>query len=131
MDQLAIQFSTTEHVPPFFSDKDNVAAIFSLLLPGGGSFYKGNRITGWSFYFSEMITAGFGIYNYKESSGKYYFYALGAIKIIDIIYAYLAKPSYAFYNFENERSIEPTLDFGINRNLDEKNIYNIMVTYSY
>ncbi len=43
MDQLAHQFAVTEHVPPFFNDRDNAAAIFSLFLPGGGLYYKGYR----------------------------------------------------------------------------------------
>ncbi len=132
MDQLAYQFTSTEHLPPFFKDKDNMAAVFSLFLPGGGLFYKGYRLAGWGFYFSEMLTAGYAVYNYGSNSGKYALYALGAIKLFDIIYAYIASPSYSFYNLEKEREIEPAfLNMGIRTGPNHDRIYNVMVTSTF
>jgi hypothetical protein len=129
MDQLANQFMSTEHLPPFFNDKDNIAAVFSLFIPGGGSFYKGHRFAGWSFYFSEMSAAGFAVYNYDKKSGKYALCALGALKLADIIYAYLVRPSYSFYNLEKEREINPAyLNMGFNTGRNHDRIYNLMVT---
>jgi hypothetical protein len=129
LDQLAYQFTSTEHLPPFFKDKDNMAAVFSLFIPGGGLFYKGHRLAGWSFYFSEMITAAYAVYNNESNSGKYALYALGAIKLFDIIYAYLSTPSYSFYNLEKERMTEPTfLNMGFKTGPNNDRIYNLMVT---
>ncbi|MBN2402063.1 MAG: hypothetical protein JXN64_06665 [Spirochaetes bacterium] len=132
MDQLAYQFRSTEHLPPFFKDKDNIAAIFSLFLPGGGLFYKGHRLAGWSFYFSEMAAAAYTVYNYGSDSSKYALYALGIIKLIDIAYAYITSPSYSFYNLEKERKIEPvSLNMGIKTGHNRDQIYNIIVTSAF
>ena len=129
MNQLAYQFNSTEHLPPFFDDKDNMSAIFSLLIPGGGHFYKGNRLSGWSFYFSEMCAAGYAVYNYGNSSAKYALYALGAVKLIDIVYAYMSGTSYSFYNFEKERVEEPaSFNMGIRTGPDRDIIYTAMVS---
>jgi hypothetical protein len=128
-DQLASQFAAKEILPPFFTDKDNAAAMFSLLIPGGGLFFKGYRFTGWSFYFSEMMTAGYGIYNFDKKSGKNSLYALCAIKLIDVIYAYMAAPSFSFYNMEKEREIAPvSINMGIRKSREGDNIYNLMIT---
>ncbi len=128
MDQLAFQFTSTEHLPPFFKDKDNMAAVLSLFIPGGGQYYKGHRLAGWSFYFSEMLTAGYAVFSNDKKSGKYALYALGAIKLLDIIYAYLSKPSYSFYNLEKEREMEPFLNIGSHTGPNSDRIYNLMVT---
>jgi hypothetical protein len=132
MDQLAFQFNSTEHLPPFFKDKDNMAAVLSLFIPGGGIFYKGHRLAGWSFYFSEMLTAGYAVYNYNDNSGKYALYALGAIKLLDIVYAYLSSSSYSFYNLEKEREMEPvSLNMGFKTGPNNDRIYNLMVTSAF
>jgi len=129
MDQLAYQFTSTEHLPPFFKDKDNMAAVFSLFIPGGGLFYKGHRLAGWSFYFSEMMTAAYAVYNNESKPGKYALYVLGAIKLFDIIYAYFSTPSYSFFNLEKERMIEPAfLNMGFKTGPNNDRIYNLMVT---
>jgi len=128
MDQLANLFNATGHIPPFFIDKDNTAAIFSLFLPGGGHFYKGRRIAGWSFYFSEMATAGYAVYE-KNNSGKYALFAFGAIKLFDIISAYITRPAFSFYNIEKEREIEPvSLNFGMIKSPGNYNIFNAFVS---
>ncbi len=104
MNQLAYQFHKTEHLPPFFSDRDAAASAFSLFIPGGGLFYKGYRIGGWCYYFSEMILAGYGVYYYDNGMrGKYALTALGIIKLIELLNAYLIEPSYGFYRIETER----------------------------
>ncbi|MFH0975632.1 MAG: hypothetical protein V1874_07595 [Spirochaetota bacterium] len=132
MDQLANQFRSTEHLPPFFNDKDNMAAVFSLFIPGGGLFYKAHRLAGWGFYFSEMSAAGYAVYNYEKKSGKCALIALGALKLADIIYAYIIRTSYSFYNLEKERQIEPAfLNMGFNTGPDHDRIYNLMVTKTF
>ena len=132
MNQLAYQFKSAENLPPFFEDKDNISAVFSLLIPGGGHFYKGHTLAGWTFYFSEMSAAGYAVYNHGSNSGKYALYALGAIKLIDIIYAYMSGTSYSFYNLEKERETEPAFfNMGIRTGPDRDIIYSAMVTSAF
>lgn len=114
LDQLAVQFSKAEVLPPFFADKDVMAAFLSGIIPGGGFFYKGRRIAGWSFYFSEMMLAGYGVYSAdhgRRSAAA--FAALGAIKLFEIVDAFITRPSYSFYMREVERgSGDVTLSAG-------------------
>jgi hypothetical protein len=121
-----------EYLPSFFEDKDIAAASFSVFLPGGGFFYKGCRTAGWSFYFTEMFLASYGIYNYNSRNDSLYiFAALGGIKIIDIIGAYFISPSYDFFNLEKERKLDKTtFDLGL-IDLNNECIYNFMISYHF
>ena len=104
LDQLAYQYELTRKLPPFFTHRDQAAAFLSLLVPGGGLFYKGYRIAGWSFYFAEMALAGFGAYSTGDGSDYgYAFGALAIVKAIEIVCAYLIEPSYEVYRLERER----------------------------
>lgn len=129
LDQLAYQFHEEQYLPPFFNDRDNAAAAFSLFLPGGGAFYKGYRITGWSFYFSEMIIASYGVYHYSDKEKrKTAFSALAVLKVADILFGYFAEPCYDFFLFEKGGEIDRTsLNLGYNY-INDENTYNIMIT---
>lgn len=131
LNQLAYQFKRTELVPPFFEDCNNMAGVMSLLFPGGGFFYKGYNAHGWSFYFTEMSLAGYGVYYKDASKGKYAFAALGAVKVIDIVYAYLIESNYGYYNLEKEREHK---GFSFSAGLNESNeelIYNFALNYRF
>ncbi len=124
LDQLAHQFHKTEHLPPFFDDRDNMAGVLSLFIPGGGLFYKGRRLAGWGYFVSEMSLAGYGVYNRDETRGKYAFAALGVIKVIDILNAYWVGPAYSFYNLEMEREFRgASFSVGMHRFDDRENTY--------
>ena len=69
LDQLAHQFKTNNVLPPFFMNRNETALVLSLLIPGGGMFYKGHRLPGWGFYLSEMFLAGFCVYT-KDDKEK-------------------------------------------------------------
>lgn len=104
MDQLSYLFNKTKHLPPFFSTKDMAASTFSLLIPGGGLFYKGHRIAGWGYYLTEMSLAGYGFYHLKTGKrGLYAFSILGAVKLVELFHAFFIRPSYKFYRIEMDR----------------------------
>lgn len=128
MHQLAYQFSRSEILPPFFHDRDNIAGLFSVIIPGGGLFYKGHKLAGWGFYFSEMVLAGYTVYNYDKDYGKYALYSLGAIKLIDIVFAYFAGSGYAFYDLEMEGEIKTPVTMGFRQGAGNENILNIMAS---
>ncbi len=130
LDQLSFQFHNNQFLPPFFEDMNNAAAGFSVIIPGGGFFYKGYRIAGWSFYFSEMLLAGYGIYTFSSVEKRnYIFIALGTVKLLDIIGAYFIKSSYDFFNLEQERKMESTsFNIGI-MNQHDDSIYSLTASY--
>jgi hypothetical protein len=108
-DQLAYQFHRTEYLPPFFLYRDNMAAFLSAVVPGGGLFYKGYRLPGWGYFFTEMSLAGYAVYNWDRGNrGRYALSAAGIIKLLEIVNAYLIPSSYRFFNLEVDRS---TRDF--------------------
>ncbi len=135
-DQLAYQYKQEQYLPPFFRNKDEAAIVFSVIMPGGGLFYKGQRLAGWGYYFSEMLLAGYGVYNLEN--GKKWMYAfmgLGALKIIEIFNAYVISPAYDFYNNELEKGkVRAGISVGMDRN--ERNegmgfIWTMGFTYAY
>jgi hypothetical protein len=131
MNQLAYQFHKNEILPPFFGDRDAAASAFSLFIPGGGLFYKGYRFGGWCYYFSEMILAGYGVYYYDNGMrGTYALTALGVIKLIELLHAYLIEPSYGFYRLETEREGRVSLRID-NRVYEKENVYTLGVVYSF
>lgn len=104
MDQLANLLAASANTPPFFMTGDQAAAALSLFFPGAGLFYKGYRVLGWGYYFTEMALAGCGSYYWgRGQSYLYLFAALGAVKIIEIIHAYFADFSYDYCRREMDR----------------------------
>ncbi len=116
MDQLAHQFILKETLPPFFLNKDEAALAFSVIIPGGGMFYKGYRFFGWGFYGAEMCLAGFAVYHRRDKKkSTTLFLALGSLKISEMIVSYIVPPGYQFYRLEKESEASiPSLSFGLN-----------------
>ena len=126
-DQLAYQYHKSEHLPPFFLYRDNMAAILSIMVPGGGLFYKGHRVAGWSYYFAEMGLAGYAIYNWDNGSrGKYALGALGVIKTVELLHAYFMPAGFRFFNMEMEREIrEVSLNFEMRPNGRDEAVWDL------
>ena len=133
MDQLAFQFLDKNVLPPFYLKKDASAVIFSAFIPGGGLFYKGHLTAGWCYYFSEMIMAGYGVYNLDSGNrGVYAYCALGVIKLIEMIHSFYARSSYMFYKREIDRGISRTsFSLGVNRLPTGESIYAFSAFYRY
>lgn len=133
LDQLAYQFKINEALPPFFMNRDETALALSIFIPGGGMFYKGYRLPGWSFYLSEMFLAGFCVYT-KDSRKKVMYggIALGGVKLIEFIATYFAPPSFNFFKFETEGKINPA---ALSMNIDPTEtgdlVYKVGLTCSY
>jgi len=111
LDQLAVQYKKFDRLPPFFMNHDEAAALFSLFIPGGGLFYKGYRLGGWSYFLSEMALVGYAVYWMNDdtgdrsarTNGAYALAAFGVIKAIELVNAYFISPSYTVYSVEMER----------------------------
>ena len=86
-----------------------------------------------SVYFSEMILAGFGAYSTGVNDHYVYaFSALAAVKLLDIICAYLIDPSYSVYRIEKERQISRvTMSFNILPHPDDEVVHALGVTASF
>ncbi|MCL2025563.1 MAG: hypothetical protein FWG92_02015 [Leptospirales bacterium] len=116
-DQLAWQMNRTQNLPPFFKYRDGTAAVLSFLVPGGGLMYKGLHVAGWSYYAAEMSLAGYAFYSLHSKKAPYIFGALGALKGLEMIHAFLAEPGYSFYKLEkNGRRILPVMYNEISEN---------------
>ena len=122
LDQLAHQFTGNRVLPPFFFNKNEAALVLSLIIPGGGMFYKGHRLAGWGFHLSELFLAGFCVYTKDEKKKVLYGgITLGAVKLIDLVTSFFSPPSYNFYNLEKEGRISvssPLMDVNIADNGD-------------
>lgn len=133
LDQLAYQFTAASVVPPFFLNKNEAALALSLVIPGGGLYYKGYRLPGWGFYLSEMSLAGLCVYA-KDDKKKVMSagIALAGVKLIELITAYFCKPSYNFYNIEKEGRISPpALSMGIDTSESGGLVYKLGVSVKY
>ncbi len=108
MDQVAHLCKINETLPPFFMHKNVSALALSTVIPGGGLFYKGHRLAGWGFYLSEMSLAAFCVYGMDNR--KHLLWggvALGGVKLLDLLTALLAPPSYEVHGIEREGEIRP------------------------
>jgi hypothetical protein len=107
LDQIAYQCEKGDVLPPFFITKNEAALALSAMIPGGGMFYKGYRLAGWSFYLSEMFLAGFCVYlKDRRKAVTCGGIALGGAKLIELIASFFSRPSYGFYRLEKEGRIE-------------------------
>lgn len=132
LDQLAFQFERSEVLPPFFQDRDTMAAVLSFFIPGGGFFYKGYRMAGWSLYISEMILAGYGVYHIDYNRGKYALSILGIIKLAEIVEAYLIRPSYRHFQLEiGRREGETGFVFSAYKSLNKDLVYTGGIFYTF
>jgi len=133
LDQLAHQFTINSVLPPFFMKRNETALALSIFIPGGGMFYKGHRLPGWSFYLSEMFLAGFCVYT-KDDRKKVMWggIALGGVKLIEFITVYFCPPSFSFFKFEKEGKINPaSLSMKIDPTESGDLVYKIGLTCSY
>lgn len=100
-DQLAYQCHRSEVLPPYFLYRDNTAALLSAIIPGGGLFFKGYRYTGWAYFLSQMALGSYCAYYWNDdNTRKYFLVGIAAIKALEILHAYLVKPSYSFFTAE-------------------------------
>jgi hypothetical protein len=133
LDQLAYQFKMNSALPPFFMNRNETALTLSLFIPGGGLFYKGHRLPGWSFYLSEMFLAGFCVYT-KDDKKKVLYggIALGGVKLIELITAYFCPPAFEFFKYEQEGRInQASLSMKIDPTETGDLVYKLGMTYNY
>ncbi len=109
LDQLAFQEDLHRQLPPFFMYKDMTAASLSLLIPGGGHFYKGNHAAGWIYWTGEMSLAGYGFFHLHSRKAVMAFTGLGLLKAADIIHGFFSVPGYRVY--KQEKNLMPVLGF--------------------
>jgi hypothetical protein len=100
LDQAAYSFKKNGILPPFFTERDSAAAILSLLVPGGGLFYKGQRSGGWAFLSAELAAGSAAAYNYSSDNFRYYLAAALFVKAADIFSAWFADPAYTVFTDE-------------------------------
>jgi len=112
-DQLSYQYELRRVLPPLFDHPDCSAGILSVLIPGGGLFYKGYRLAGWSFYCSELALGGYAVAELGSRKSKQALIALGAVKVIEVVTAVLISNSYTFYRDESNPVPSPALSFNI------------------
>lgn len=120
LDQLSYQFHDKKVLPPMFENRNSMAGFLSVLIPGGGMFYKGYRIIGWGFYTTEMGLASYAMYNRDEKNGKYAFAALGAIKALEVFASIVIGPSYKVFRDENYIDSTTDVSFGINSDYNNR-----------
>ena len=109
LDSLAVQYKAFEKLPPFFRDRDTAACVLSFLVPGGGLFYKGHRMTGWVYYFTEIPLGAAGCWMGSGKGAIVAFSLLGSVKVIDMVHAFFVEPSYGYYTREYSRGEISTL----------------------
>jgi hypothetical protein len=97
-DQLAYQYQRTSTLPPLFENRNQTAFILSVIIPGGGLFYKGYRLAGWSFYLTEFSLAGYYMSHKGDAGARYALYGAGIVKGIECLSAVLLPPSYRVFS---------------------------------
>ncbi len=116
MDQMTHLCKTNDALPPFFMKRNETALALSVVIPGGGLYYKGHRLTGWGFYLTEMSLAAFCVYGMDNRKHLAYGgIALGAVKLIELAAAFFAPTSYEIHRIEREGEIRPgslSMDIG-------------------
>ncbi|MBN2159054.1 MAG: hypothetical protein JW807_06635 [Spirochaetes bacterium] len=133
LDQLAHQFTINSVLPPFFMTKNEAALVLSMVIPGGGMFYKGHRIPGWGFYLSDMFLAGFCVYT-KDDKKKVMWggIALGGVKLVELLSSFFSPPSFKFYNKEKEGRIRPaSLSFQVHPDGSGEPVYGLGMSFSF
>ena len=126
IDQLTYQLKLANKLPPFFKHKDEAALMFSLFIPGGGLFYKGYSFAGWGYHITELSLVSYGIYNYNKDSGRYALYGAAALKLIELIHAYIAKTDYDYYNMEKDRSFnDVSVSLGFRQQRADDSVYTL------
>lgn len=105
-DQLAYAYERHRYLPPFFADKDVMAVLVSAIVPGGGLFYKGNRLWGYGYWLSEFTLGG--VVAYKQAGNRNILLGiLAGIKVVELFHAWLATPAYMVYSYELSHNTTP------------------------
>lgn len=100
-DQLAMQYKKNNVLPPFLKNENRTTILMSLLVPGGGLFYKNYRFSGWLSYYMEMSIASYAVYNWNNADLRNYsLLALVALKGCETALALLLTPDYKLYREE-------------------------------
>jgi hypothetical protein len=127
-DQLSYQYELRRVLPPLFDHPDRSAGILSVLIPGGGLFYKGYRLAGWGFYCSELALGGYVAAELGSRKSKQALVALGAVKVIEVVTAVLISNSYSFYRDESNPVPVPALSFTILPDENRRLVYTAGIT---
>lgn len=106
--QLAYAYEKQRVLPPFFSDMDLAAVLVSAIVPGGGLFYKGQRLWGYAYWMSEFSLGGLLAYNWQHNSRRMLWAGLLAgIKLVELFHARVASPAYSVYSYELSHNTTP------------------------
>jgi hypothetical protein len=97
-DQLSYQYQRSSTLPPLFENRNSTAFILSVIIPGGGLFYKGYRLAGWSFYLTEFTLAGYYMSHKGDTAARYALYGAGIIKGVEFLSAVLLPPAYRVFS---------------------------------
>ncbi|MEW6525288.1 MAG: hypothetical protein AB1444_01315 [Spirochaetota bacterium] len=106
-DQLAYAYEKQRYLPPFFADKDITAVLVSAIVPGGGLFYKGNRLWGYGYWLSECTLGGLLAYDWQGGNQHILLGMLAGIKLVELFHAWLATPAYTVYSYELSHNTTP------------------------
>jgi hypothetical protein len=112
-DQLAYQYHQMRVLPPLFMNEDRSAVILSLLVPGGGFFYKGYREIGWGYYLTELSLGGYAFYRKGDRRGDIALWSLAGVKAIEMVSAFIAPVNYQFYRDEYNRPSSARLEISV------------------
>lgn len=106
--QLAYAYEKQHYLPPFFADKDITAVLISAIVPGGGFFYKGSRLWGYTYWLSEFSLGGLLAYNWQNKGRRILLAGIvSGIKLVEIFHAWVATPAYTGYSYELSHNITP------------------------
>jgi len=114
--QLAYNYKEKKMLPPQFADHDISAAALSLLIPGGGLFYKGYRWAGWGLYMGEISLAGYASYVEDKNTRSILLVSLGVFKCAEFLASYFIPQSYDFYKREVSSADDVDFSAGISKN---------------
>jgi hypothetical protein len=108
LDHLSLQYHHDSVLPPGI-DNPAVTVLHSLIIPGGGLFYKGYRLQGWAYFGTEFALGMYAASHWGMDEGTYALYGLGVVKAAEIIHSIIIQPSYDFYTDE----VYNTTDFKV------------------
>ncbi len=106
--QLAYAYQKQRLLPPFFDEKDITAVLISAIVPGGGLFYKGERLLGYGYWIGEFTLGGLLAYNWHNKSRRTLLAGmLIGIKLVELVHAWIATPAYTVYSYELSHNAIP------------------------
>ncbi|MDA3901340.1 MAG: hypothetical protein PF637_12585 [Spirochaetes bacterium] len=103
LDHLAIQYRKDSVLPPGFFHAAT-PYVHSLFIPGGGHFYRGDRVSGWSYYAAESAAFYFAFTAESDKERSMALYSLGGLKVLEFAHLLFTKSSFDFYHKEFDSS---------------------------